>query len=124
MTAADPPLRVLLVEDEALISMILEELLEDLGATVVGPAATVAEALTHANATPAPDCALLDINLRGEPSWPIADALLARQVPIAFASGYGKSGLEPRFQTAKVLSKPIDSTQLGDWLAQVASRRI
>jgi CheY-like chemotaxis protein len=106
VTAADPPLRVLLVEDEALISMILEQLLEDLGATVVGPAATVAEALTYANATPAPapDCALLDINLRGEPSWPIADALLARQVPIAFASGYGKSGLEPRFQTAKVLS--------------------
>lgn len=116
------PLRVLIVEDEALIAMILEEMVVDVGCTVVGPAATLQEALALAASSPAADCALLDINLRGGPSWPVADALTARGIPFAFVSGYGQAGLDPRYQSATVLAKPIDTMQLEGWLQTIASR--
>jgi CheY-like chemotaxis protein len=116
-------LRVILVEDEALIAMIVEEMIADAGCTVIGPAATVEEALALIAKTADADCALLDINLRGAPSWPIADALAARGVPFAFVSGYGKAGIDARFQEATVLAKPIDISQLEAWLGQIASRR-
>lgn len=115
------PLRVLLVEDEALIAMILEEMIAEVGCTVLGPAATIDAALALVGEATSADCALLDINLGAAPSWPIADALIAKGVPFAFVSGYGKAGLEPRFQDATVLSKPIDTTHLEAWLERIAS---
>jgi CheY-like chemotaxis protein len=118
------PLRVILVEDEALIAMIIEEMIADLGCTAVGPAATLDAALELVAATPDADCALLDINLRGASSWPIADALKAKGVPFAFVSGYGHSGLDARYKDETVLGKPIDTLQLEGWLSQVASRNI
>ena len=116
------PLRVILVEDEALIAMIIEEMIGDLGCTVVGPAATIDEALAIVGAEA--DCALLDINLRGAPSWPIADALKARGIPFAFVSGYGQGGLDPKYRGETVLAKPIDTTHLEAWLSQIASRSV
>lgn len=115
------PLRVLIVEDEALIAMIVEEMITDIGCSAIGPAATLDEALALVASTAHIDCALLDINLRGAPSWPIADALKAKGVPFAFVSGYGQSGIDPRFKDATVLSKPIDTTHLESWLEKIAS---
>jgi len=115
-------MRVLLVEDEALIAMILEDMVADAGCTVIGHAATPDAALAFVSQMTDADCALLDINLRGAPSWPIADALTAKGIPYAFVSGYGQGGLEPRFHGATVLPKPIDTAQLESWLERVASR--
>lgn len=121
MTSLSRPLRVILVEDEALIAMIVEEMIADVGCTVVGPAATLEAALELVASTNDADCALLDINLRGAPSWPVADALKAKGVPFAFVSGYGQGGLDAKYQQEFVLGKPIDTSQLEAWLARVAS---
>lgn len=118
------PLRVILVEDEALIAMILEEMIGDLGCTAIGPAATLEAALELVAAAQDADCALLDINLRGSPSWPIADALKDRNIPFAFVSGYGQGGLDAGYQQETILAKPIDITHLKSWLTGVASRGV
>jgi CheY-like chemotaxis protein len=102
--------RVLVVEDEALISMLIEDMLADIGCKCVDVAASVEgamEVLTKA----APDFAMLDINLNGKRSFPIADALLAREIPFVFLSGYGSRGLGEAYAGARVLQKPF---QLGE----------
>jgi CheY-like chemotaxis protein len=102
--------RVLVVEDEALISMLIEDMLADIGCKCVDVAASVEgamEVLTKA----APDFAMLDINLNGKRSFPIADILLSREIPFIFLSGYGSRGLAEAYAGAKVLQKPF---QLGD----------
>ena len=88
--------RVLLVEDEALVAMLIGDALSDAGAVVIGPFAAVAPALAAIADMP-PELAILDLNLGGESSLPIADDLVARGVPIIFASGYGNAGLPPRY---------------------------
>ncbi|MBC9030907.1 response regulator [Sphingomonas sp. JC676] len=82
------PLRVLVVEDEPVVAMCLEDILDALGCVPVGPAGRLSEGLALAE-NEALDAAILDINLAGERSTPIAEALRARGVPFAFASGYG-----------------------------------
>ncbi|WP_083943201.1 response regulator [Sphingomonas soli] len=80
-------LHVLIVEDEPVVAMSLEDILEELGCIPVGPASRLSEGL--ALAAGAVDAAILDINLAGERSTAIAELLQARDVPFAFASGYG-----------------------------------
>ncbi|MCW3845645.1 response regulator [Sphingomonas sp. LB-2] len=80
--------RVLVVEDEPVVAMCLEDILEGLGCVTIGPASRLAEGLALAENEPI-DVAILDINLGGEWSTRIAEALRARGVPFAFASGYG-----------------------------------
>ncbi len=102
--------RVLVVEDEALISMLIEDMLADIGCKCVDVAASVEgamEALTKAE----PDFAMLDINLNGKRSFPVADFLRSREIPFVFLSGYGSRGLGESYADAKVLQKPF---QLGD----------
>jgi DNA-binding NarL/FixJ family response regulator len=82
------PLRVLVVEDEPVVAMCLEDILDALGCVPIGPASRLSEGLALAE-NEALDAAILDINLAGERSTPIAEALRARGVPFAFASGYG-----------------------------------
>ncbi len=83
-------LRVLVVEDEPVVAMYLEDLLEALGCQTIGPASRLVDGLALAQAEDRSfDVAILDINLGGERSTPIAEALRARGVPFAFASGYG-----------------------------------
>src|SRR3954447_17956669 len=84
---------VLVVEDEFLIAMDLELLLRRHGWRLLGPAATVGEALRLLRSG-TPDVALLDINLRGEPVTPVAEALRPRRVPFVLASAYDHHGLE------------------------------
>jgi CheY-like chemotaxis protein len=82
--------RVLLVEDELLVAMEMEEALRGLGCEVLGPAATVEEALRLAQVDAGRiDAAVLDVNLAGRPSFPVADLLAGRGVPVVFATGYG-----------------------------------
>lgn len=98
--------RILVVEDEGLVALMLEDMLEDLGYDLAYSAASVAQALAWIEAGGAADAALLDVNLGGETVFPVADALKARGVPFAFSTGYGESH-DPRFREAPMLGKPI-----------------
>jgi CheY-like chemotaxis protein len=115
-------LKVLVVEDEALVSMLVEDMLGDLGCVVVGPAAEIEEALKLANDAEI-DAALLDVNLGGRPIFPVADALKARGVPFAFASGYGEAGLSEGHRGALVLQKPFREADLRRVLEELATQK-
>lgn len=98
--------RILLVEDEPLISAITEEWLSDLGHVVIGPASDLASALKLAD-TPI-DAAIIDVSLGRQSGYPLADVLNARGVPFAFATGYGQEGLDPAWRGRPTLSKPFE----------------
>ena len=99
--------RILVVEDEPLIAMMLEDFLDELGRDVAGSADSVASALPIVEAGGF-DAAILDVNLRGgEKSWAIADALAARGVPFLLATGGGDDGLAPQHRGRPVLQKPF-----------------
>lgn len=108
-------LKVLVVEDEMLVSMLLEDMLAGLGCLVVGPAAELDEAMKLAESAEI-DLALLDVNLGGKPIFPVADALKARGVPFAFASGYGEAGLSDSHRGAAVIQKPFREGDLAQAL--------
>ena len=104
--------RILLVEDEPLISMFAEMGLEDAGATVLGPAATVAAALEALEAG-TPDAALVDVRLRGgESGYELADAVAARGVPFVLATGMQAQDIPPAHRARPVLSKPYTAPQM------------
>lgn len=98
--------RVLVVEDEALVAMLLETILEDMGCVAVGPAATVDEGLRMA-ADEAVDAALLDVNVAGRQVFPVAEALKRRGVPFIFSTGYGEGGLPDEWRGQPTLQKPF-----------------
>src|SRR3569833_4218210 len=99
-------LRVLVVEDEMMVSMLIEDMLGDLGCTVSGPASRLDEAMELAAAGEI-DCAVLDVNLGGQPIFPLADLLRERGQPFAFATGYGDAGLRDVDKGSPVLQKPF-----------------
>ena len=86
------PARILVVEDESLIRMLLEDMLTDLGHEVAASAASV-EAAKELASTAAFDVAILDVNLEGQEVFPVAEILASRNLPFVFASGYGHSAL-------------------------------
>ena len=104
-------LRVLVVEDEMLVSMLVEDMLTDFGCSVVGPAPDLDVAMALALGAEI-DAALLDVNVAGQAIFPVADALKARGVPFAFASGYGAAGVEGDHRGAPVLQKPFRQIDL------------
>lgn len=110
-------MNVLILEDEPLIAMSMEALVEDEGWAVVGPFSVVADAVAAITAGAAVDCALLDCNLGGLPSWPVADALAARNIPFAFTSGQSAADIEPRFADRPSFTKPIDEGKVKRFLA-------
>jgi CheY-like chemotaxis protein len=99
-------LRVLVVEDEAAISLLLEDMLLDFGCEVIGPAARLAAALDTVNREQV-DLAILDVNVAGEPIYPVADALVQRSVPFVFSTGYGSAGIKDAYRDRPVLQKPF-----------------
>ena len=99
-------LKVLVVEDEMMVSMLIEDMLGDLGCTVVGPASRLEEALKLAREADL-DCAVLDVNLGGQPIFPLADLLREKGAPFAFATGYGDAGLRDVDRGSPVLQKPF-----------------
>jgi DNA-binding NtrC family response regulator len=110
--------RVLLVEDEMLVAWLLEDMLADLGCAVVGPASSVNQALAMIDVE-AIDAAVLDVNLNGQKSYPIADALAARGVPFVFSTGYDKDTLPNAYRAFPVLQKPFHRSELNDTLAKL-----
>lgn len=107
--------RILVVEDEALIAVMVEDMLTDMGSSVVGPAATIEAALKLAGAETI-DAAVLDVNVRGERIDPVADALFARGIPMLFATGYGEVKLASGAPTT-VIDKPYTQDKLARGLA-------
>jgi PAS domain S-box-containing protein len=111
-----PRRRVLLVEDETLIAMMMEGLLRDLDLEVVGPFGTVGDAL-EAVRHEAIDAALLDVNLGGEMAYPIAQLLQAKKVPFVFMTGYGSETIAMPFSNVRVFQKPLEREILRDLFA-------
>jgi CheY-like chemotaxis protein len=105
-THAPPGKRILVVEDELMIRMLLEDMLGELGYTIAAEAGRMDEAL-HAAKTAEFDVAILDVNLNGEPIFPVADLLTARGMPFVFATGYGEQGLPPVHRDRPTLKKPF-----------------
>ncbi|MGB7102629.1 MAG: response regulator [Xanthobacteraceae bacterium] len=103
--------RVLVVEDEALVAMMIQEFLTEYGHSVVGPISRAAEALVAAKATDY-DAAILDINLGDGMAYPVADILSARGVPFVFITGYEADTVDGRFSHVPVLQKPIERQAL------------
>lgn len=112
-------LRVLIVEDESLLAMMVEDVLADAGWSVAAAVASVPDAL-RAVERGGFDIALLDVNLAGHPVFPVADALLARGLPLVFASGYGADGLREDLRHLPVIDKPFSPAQLVAGLRQAA----
>jgi PAS domain S-box-containing protein len=105
--------RLLLVEDESLIAMMMEQTLTDIGFDVIGPFGTVREAIEAIESEPL-DAAILDINLSGEMAYPIARILQAREVPFVFMTGYGTETIAVPFPNVRIFQKPLDREVLRD----------
>ena len=117
-------LRVLVVEDEMMVSMLIEDMLTDLGCTIIGPASRLDEALQLAREAEL-DCAVLDVNLGGQPIFPLADLLREKGAPFAFATGYGDAGLRDVDKGSPVLQKPFREADLARVLGELrASARV
>jgi len=104
-------LRVLVVEDEAAISLLLEDMLLDFGCEVIGPAARLSAALDTL-AREKVDLAILDVNVAGEPIYPVAEALAERSIPFVFSTGYGSAGIRDAYRNRPVLQKPFAQNDL------------
>jgi CheY-like chemotaxis protein len=109
--------RVLLVEDEMMVSMMLEDMLVELGCTVLGPVSDLKGALALAREAEL-DVAVLDVNLDGDATYPVADALAARGVPYVFATGYGSDGLVEAYRLVPTLEKPFQQRELASALIE------
>jgi hypothetical protein len=98
---------ILLVEDEYFLVQDMAQAFLAAGAGIVGPAATVADALRLVVASTRVDGAVLDINLRGEMVYPLADVLAARGIPFVFATGYDRESIPNRFEDHLRCEKPV-----------------
>lgn len=116
-------LRVLVVEDEALIGMEIESAVEALGHEVVGPIAELKSALDIADDETL-GCAILDVNIRGGYSYPVADLLLMRGVPVLFLSGYGTQTFPEKLREEARLAKPFTCEQLDQEIHKLCSRAL
>ncbi|HZL59027.1 MAG TPA: response regulator [Stellaceae bacterium] len=126
VTAAEPGRRlagltVLIVEDESIISFLVEDMLKDIGCTTVLHASGVAEALALLAAQP-PDAAVLDVNLAGEMVFPVAERLQASGIPFIFTTGYGLKGMPPNWALLPVVQKPFKRETLTAALASAVGR--
>lgn len=111
MTDSGRP-RILVVEDAALVAMLLEEMLDDLGFDVIGPATDHASACQMAR-EPGITAAILDVNLHGKMPWDVAGLLREANVPFAFSTGYDSATmLPPHLSDIPVLTKPFDLEHL------------
>ena len=112
------PGRVLIVEDEYLIRLLLEDMLEELGFQIAAVAASFDEGATHAKDAQI-DMAILDVNIDGQQVFPIADILRERKLPFIFITGYGARGLPESYRDTPTLQKPFQMQDLKATLARV-----
>jgi two-component system, response regulator PdtaR len=113
--------RVLIVEDEALLALEIQELLQSAGSTVIGTFSDLARA-GQAAQREAIDVAVLDTNLNGEMVYPLADDLVVRGIPFVFVTGYGTSNLPERFRSMPQVAKPFDPASLTGELQRMMSQ--
>ncbi len=99
--------RILLAEDEYLIAMELQQELENSGAEVLGPTASIDETLRLTRTAAPVDAALLDLGLGGKLAYPVADALRERHIPFIFISGFGRGAISDEYANTPLLDKPI-----------------
>ncbi|BBK36862.1 response regulator [Allostella sp. ATCC 35155] len=112
MTAASETafggMRVLVLEDEALVAMLLDDMLTDLGCRTVGPFSEIAEARAYMSEQPGgADAAIIDVNIAGEPSFPLATLLAEGGIPFAFSTGYDLAGMPAEWRGHPALPKPF-----------------
>ena len=112
--------RVFVVEDEAMIRMLLEDMLGELGCTIAAAAGRIEDALEAAK-TAEFDVAVLDVNLQGQNTAAVAEALAARSLPFVFATGYGAHGMPEAFRDRPTLKKPFQLDALGRTLQSALS---
>ncbi len=112
--------QVLIVEDQIMLAMGLEDMLIELGHGIFGSVTRLDKAMTMARDADI-DFAILDINLAGETSFPVAAILRTRAIPFIFSSGYGDSGLVEGYRNQPILSKPYTSPDLKRAIAQAQS---
>jgi DNA-binding response OmpR family regulator len=115
--------RVLIVEDELLVALMIEDFLGDFGCTTIGPCGSVENAL-HAVRTETLDLAVLDVNLAGERVYPVAEALAERHIPFLFLSGYGEDAIPPGHSDWKVCAKPFRGADLAAMLTAQLARAV
>ncbi len=113
-----PPLRLLIVEDETLISLLIETVVRELGHDPVAAASNIPAALQAVTECDI-DAAVLDVNLGGMLVFPVAEALEARDIPFAFLTGYGAHGIPSRFSYASVTQKPFTEGDLAETMAHL-----
>ena len=116
MTTALQGRRVLVIEDESLVAMLLETILDDMGCAVVGPESNIDDGLISATTEPSLDAALLDVNVAGREVFPVAEALKARGVPFVFSTGYGEAGLPEHWRGNPTIQKPFTEAAIRDAL--------
>lgn len=114
-------LSILVVEDEAIISLLIEDMLLELGCHTVWHATGLNQALELLRSH-RPNAAVLDVNLTGELAYPIASKLEAASVPFIFATGYGRSGIDKEWLSRPVLQKPFEADALEAALIAVLQR--
>jgi CheY-like chemotaxis protein len=113
--------RILVVDDEPLIAMMMEEWLAELGCETIGPANSVAAALELIGVNEL-EGAILDVTLGRENCYSVADALHGKNVAFAFATGAGPGGIDPRYRGALFLSKPFDFAAIKSVVDQFPAR--
>lgn len=113
--------RVLIVEDELLVAMLVEDMLADVGCVVVGPFARLPAALAAARVENV-DVALLDVNIAGEMVFPVAHALEERGIPFLFVTGYGQAALPPDRPHWRACAKPFQPLHLTECLARTMNK--
>ncbi len=116
MTNALQGRRILVIEDESLVAMLLETILDDMGCAVVGPESNIDDGLVAATTEASLDAALLDVNVAGREVFPVAEALKARGVPFVFSTGYGEAGLPEHWRGNPTIQKPFTEAAIRDAL--------
>ena len=116
-------LRILVVEDESLVAMLIEDILVDIGCIVADIASRLEEAVSKASSLVL-DAAILDVNLDGFQTYPVAEVLERRRIPFVFSTGYGATGIPEAFQDVPIVGKPFQQEDLKRALTlALASRR-
>jgi CheY-like chemotaxis protein len=122
VTKLKQKLRILLVEDDDVVALYLNELLEDAGMSVIGPVGRVADAVALIDQQNTMiDGAILDINLHGDFSYPVADALIRRGIPFLFTTGYGAGTVDAAYSSHPRCEKPFQEQALLGALARIVA---
>jgi CheY-like chemotaxis protein len=114
--------RVLVVEDEFAVLLLIEDMLIELGCEIAGTATRLSDALSLAGRADC-DAAILDVNINGENVGPVAETLAARGIPMVFSTGYGPSGIDSRWRERPALQKPYRIEEFAAALRQALTAR-